>query len=152
MSCKIPYIENDVAETIRMVIDVERNMDLFIQAGLTEDKGVYPLNCLDMCNISTMMIGQTLSSLCEAGSLIVHEGVFGMIGNHTWLEIEEVIVDGTLCQFIEDAKPLSIIDNSYSEYQSVKSYKFEDWEKKNYPKKDLQEKLNKIQKKKTTKL
>ncbi len=80
-----------------------------------------------MCNYFTIVIGEQLLPFCEEDSLIVHEGVFGMIGNHTWIEIEGVIVDGTLAQFISTAKPLSLIDPTWGEYYSVRSFPFEVW-------------------------
>ena len=124
----IPYIENDATETIKLVIDPEINMTRMIEHGLIDNPTLnYHEDCVDMCNISTMLIGHELSGFCEEGQLKVHEGVFGMIGNHTWLEVEDVIIDATLQQFVPEAPKLSLIDASYGEYHSVREYTYEDW-------------------------
>ncbi len=124
----IPYINNDATDTIKCMVNAEDNMELFIQGGMVDDPSdEYYKNCYGMCNISTYRIGAQLELFCEPGQLLVKEGVFGMMGNHTWLEIEDVIVDAALCQFIPEANSLSLVDNSWDMYCEVKSYTFDDW-------------------------
>lgn len=124
----IPYVENDVSESIEMLIDVDGIMDFLISNGhVSNPVESYAENSFDMCNIFTFIIGTELNQLCEEGSIIVKEGVFGMQGNHTWLEVEGCIVDATLTQFISDARPLSIIATGFDPYTSVYEYEFSDW-------------------------
>lgn len=124
----IPYMKNDATDMIEIVIDPQELMQRYIELGIVDyPQDEYKENCIDMCNISTFTIGQALAGYCEDGQLIVKEGVFGMMGNHTWLEVEGIIIDATLCQFVPDAKPLSLIDASWDKYTAVKEYEFFDW-------------------------
>jgi len=124
----IPYVENDVSETVEMIVDTEEILSTLRDNGQIENPTYdYASDCYDMCNIMTFIIGNKLNKLCEPETLLVKEGVFGMIGNHTWLEIEGVIIDGTLKQFIPKANKMSIIDSSFDQYFAVKSYTFENW-------------------------
>jgi len=126
---KIPYVENDVSDIVDMVIYPEEILDSLIKRGIVESpKYNYYEDCGDMCNIMTFIIGnKILKEISEDAEITVKEGVFGMLGNHTWLEIENTIIDSTLKQFVYDAKELCFIDNKFSEYQAVKSYTFDDW-------------------------
>ena len=124
----IPYINNDATDAINCMVDAEENMELFIEGGMVDDPSdKYHENCYDMCNISTYLIGSQLELMCEPDQLLVKEGVFGMMGNHTWLEVEGIIIDAALCQFIPDANKLSLVDSVWDEYYAVKSYTFDDW-------------------------
>lgn len=124
----LPYANNDATDTIKLIIDPESNMSRMIKHGLVDDPtDNYAENCYNMCNISTFFIGHQLKDLCVEGSLIVHEGCFAMMGNHTWLEVEDVIIDATLQQFVPDAEMLSLIDSKCEHYHSVRKYTFEEW-------------------------
>lgn len=126
----IPYIKNDSTDTIELLVDVYENMQKFMDLNIIDfPSDNYADNCVNMCNISTYVIGGQLIDFCEPGQLLVKEGVFNMSGNHTWIEIEGIIIDATLCQFREDANPLSLIDSSWKAYQEVKSYTYDDWVK-----------------------
>lgn len=125
---KIPYVENDATETIKLIIDPEMNMHKMITVGVVDNPSDnYADNCYNMCNISTYIIGNQILDICDPDSLIVHEGAFAMMGNHTWLEIEDVIIDATLQQFVPEAEKLSLIDAKFEAYQSVNRYTFNEW-------------------------
>jgi hypothetical protein len=126
----IPYANNDVTQQLEYLLDVELNMERFRLLDLTTNTNNYSTDCYDMCNYSTMLLGHQLLPFCEDDSLIVHEGVFDMLSNHVWLEIEGAIVDATLAQFISTAKPLSLIDSTWGAYQSVRRIPFKIWEEK----------------------
>lgn len=68
-----------------------------------------------------------LVEFAEPNSIIVHEGVFDMQSNHTWMVVEGVIIDATLAQFISIAKPLSLVDANWDRYKSVRSFTYEQW-------------------------
>jgi len=130
----IPYVENDDTCSIAMLIEPLDMMAYYLRTGLvdhpkdnTEEN--YTMNCVDLCNISTFTIAKELSRFADDEELTVHEGVFNMQGNHTWLQIGDTIIDATLAQFIAHAKPLSMVDASWDAYSSVRSYTFSEWQK-----------------------
>lgn len=124
----IPYVENDVTESLELLIDAEMNMQKMINHGLVDNPtDNYADNCYNMCNISTFIIGNQIKDMCAEGELKVHEGHFAMMGNHTWLEIEDVIIDATLQQFVPKAKMLSLIDAKTDLYVPVRTYEFDEW-------------------------
>jgi len=126
---KIPYMKNDASATVHLLIDVEHLMDRLIAGGKVDDPidGNYAHNSYNMCNIMTFIIGKTLNDIAEPNTLIVHEGVFNMQGNHTWLSVEDIIIDATLAQFVSIAEPLSIVDASWDRYQSVRTFTYDEW-------------------------
>lgn len=124
----IPYIRGDVADTIKLFIDpIEIVQKLISVNEIDENEETYSKQVNDMCNIFTAAIGFSLSHIAEPGTIIVKEGIFGMIGSHTWIEIEDVIVDCTLAQFIPEAEQLCIIDKNWDQYKAVRTYEFNDW-------------------------
>lgn len=125
---EIPFVENEVKETVELMVDVENMMYQLRKSGQLVSQSLnYAEACYDMCNIFIFLIGKELVSFCEPSSLLVKEGVYGMLGNHTWLEIEGVIIDATLLQFEKNAQKLNFIDSSFEEYFAVRTYTFEDW-------------------------
>ncbi len=124
----IPFVENDVSETLALLIEPEDIMTLLRDNNQLQNHSLdYAEACYDMCNIFTFIIGNKINPFCEPQTLMVHEGNFGMIGNHTWLVIEDTIIDATLLQFNDNASKINYIDSSFTEYHSVKKYTFEDW-------------------------
>ena len=125
----LPYINNDASEMIETIIDPIMIMERFAEAGMVDadESDSYSNKCVDMCNLVTYAIGQQLTPFSSPDSIIVKEGVFGMIGNHTWIEIEDIIVDATLQQFVPNAKELCLLDNNCDLYHSVRSYTYDEW-------------------------
>jgi len=121
----IPYIEDEDSETLDLIIDPDENIEKIKELQGLSLSGNYEEDCYNECNFSTLLIASTLHQF--GIDFVVKEGVFDMLGNHTWIEVGGWVVDATLKQFIPKAKKLCIIDNEWSSYQAVKSYSFEDW-------------------------
>lgn len=125
---KIVNIKNEISETVKLMVDPEHIIQLLDSNGFIQNNtSTYGEKCKNMCNICTFIIGENIVDYCEENELVVHEGVFNMMGNHTWLEVEGTIIDMTARQFTDNCEKLVITSSDNELYQSVKKYTFEDW-------------------------
>jgi len=125
---QIPFVENDVSEGVETIIFPDAILSFLRKRGLLESESTeYAEACYNMCNLFSLLIGKELLPFCEPNSLMVYEGSYGRQGNHTWLVLEDTIIDATLLQFDNRAKKLNFIDVSFEEYFTLKKYTFEDW-------------------------
>ena len=125
----IEFINDDDTEMIKMGFSTDMMLGEFLRVGLIDSiSDDYGENVYDMCNNTTAMFGTHLirvyGNMVE--TLQVQEGVFGMIGNHTWLLLEDTIIDLSLAQFIKAPK-IAFCLKETPEYQAVRTIGFMDW-------------------------
>ena len=124
------FIKNNDTKMITNLFDVDDMLLRFQEVGLIDSiSNDYGENISDMCNNTTMYFGSFLMNVfgLMVKNLIVHEGVFNMQGNHTWLQLDNYIIDVSLAQFYSKAPCISFLDISTKEYVSCMQYSFEDW-------------------------
>ncbi len=124
----VDFINNDDTRMVEMMFDTGAMIERFDQLGLLDQEisEDYGKNVTDMCNIATAYMGHFLTT--EFGvDLKVHEGVFGMIGNHTWMSIEDFIIDPTLAQFMSSSPEIAFVPHGTEEYQAVRTFFFDEW-------------------------
>lgn len=123
------YINTEDTEMVSTIIDPEWMVQHFNNLGLLDQEmsDNYSSNVVNMCNIATAYLGQAI--MHHFGTRVkVCEGVFDMMGNHTWLLLpDEFIIDATLAQFIPSAPKMAFIEPDAKEYHAIKTYWFEDW-------------------------
>lgn len=125
----IPYVENHVKKDIEKLINVDEIMDILRNDGELEyNSPDYSEACRSMCKIFTFIIGNKILPFVNPEKLIVKEGIYGFMEDHTWLELDGVIIDATLLQFELEAKKLCFVDSSFEEYKAVKTFTFEEWD------------------------
>ena len=126
----IEFFEDENTEMITSLFSTDDMLDNFVEVGLLPFRtGDYGLDVMDMCNNATAVFGTFYSNMFGdiAGELKVHEGVFNMTGNHTWLSVGGLIIDLTLAQFYSGAPKIAFCSIDTPEYQAVKTYDFHDW-------------------------
>ena len=125
----IEFIDNEDTKIIEMGFDTDVMLRKFLSVGLIdfihED---YGQNVYDMCNNTTAIFGTHLIRQYGAtvDSIQVQEGVFDMMGSHTWLLLDDMIIDLSLAQFVK-APNIAFCDKDTKSYQAVRTSSFMDW-------------------------
>ena len=127
------FIENNDTNMILELFDVNEMLLKFKEVSLINSiSDNYGKNIYNLCNNITMYFGtfltHTFGSMVK--NLAVCEGVFNMQGNHTWLQLDDYIIDASLAQFVSNAPQVSFLDIATKEYVSCNEYSFNDWVKK----------------------
>ena len=124
----ITYYTDDNMELVRNTFNIDDMLNTLLQHNLIDEiTGNYSQDICNMCNNCTIILAKHLSTyFVEPEKIKICEGVFSMIGNHTWIKVNDIIFDVTLAQFIPSAPHLAISkDNDY--YQTVKEYTLPQW-------------------------
>ena len=122
------FIHTEDTQMVTDYFDTTLMLERFEQLGvldqeLSEDYGE---NVTNMCNLATAYMGMWLMNTYGV-ELKVHEGVFNMMGNHTWMSISDFIIDPTLAQFMPTAPEIAFVSHDAPEYKAVRTYFFDDW-------------------------
>jgi len=121
------YYTDDNVEMVRNSFDIDTMLDSLLQHGLIDEiTGDYSQDVYDMCNNCTLLLGKHLMNFIDENKILVCEGVFAMMGNHTWIKIDNLIFDLTLAQFVPTAPSLAVLKEN-NHYQSIREYSFDDW-------------------------
>jgi hypothetical protein len=123
------YIENEYTKLIRKEFSIDDMLQLLLDHGLiNEISEDYGSDIYSMCNNATLILGKFIYEQFPFDDVKICEGVFNMEGNHTWIELDNMICDVTVAQFISNAPKLAFLDKVESvEYQSVRKYNFREW-------------------------
>mgnify|MGYP000197092441 CR=1 FL=1 len=121
------YYTDENIEMVKNHFNVDDMLNNLVKHGLIEElTGNYSEDITDMCNNCTLMLGKHLQTYISADNIIVVEGVFNMMGNHTWIVIDDIIFDLSLAQFIPDAPKFSVLkENKY--YHPINRSSFKEW-------------------------
>lgn len=121
------YYTDDNIEMVKNTFDIDKMLETLLNYGLiNEISPDYCDNVLDMCNNCVVILGKHLSTYARPKDIKVCEGVFNMIGNHTWINIDGIIFDVTLAQFIPSAPKFAVLKEN-NHYQVVKEYSLTEW-------------------------
>lgn len=123
----IEYYTNDNITMVCNTFSIKDMLNTLLNHELineiTED---YSQDITDMCNNCTLILSAHLKQFIEIDKIIVCEGVFNMMGNHTWIKIDDTIFDLTLAQFIPNAPKLAVLkENNY--YQQIRQFTLNQW-------------------------
>ena len=118
--------DEDIINDVSYFVDENDMLEWFESIGELSGN-TYAEQVYDMCNLATAWMINKFTMFDMLEDITIHEGVFGMMGNHTWLQVGDVIIDPTLQQFLLGADRLSVIEADWKEYHSCKQYEPEEW-------------------------
>jgi len=125
----LEYYSDENTEMVKRTFDIDEMLNVLLKHGLINKiEPDYCDNVLNMCNNCCIILGQHLTIFALPQEIKVCEGVFNMMGNHTWLNLDGIIFDATLAQFIPSAPKLAILKEN-NHYQVVRTYTLSAWRK-----------------------
>jgi hypothetical protein len=123
----LKYYTDDNVRMVKRSFNIDKMLKLLLDYGLIDEISPnYSDNVTDMCNNCCIILANHISMFVPVSQITICEGVFNMMGNHTWINVDGLIFDATLAQFVPSAPKLAVLKEN-EHYQVVKTYTLRQW-------------------------